>query len=131
MGIVRKLLPFGRVGMAMWAVRHRHELVDWAGHGVRSVSRLVNGEAGDVVTETRLRAALAADRDTKGARGLEVSVRGGVAELRGTVDATTVLAATRVAEKVPGVRSVRDATAGVPARRWGYAEAARNRSGST
>lgn len=113
MGIVRRLVPFSRVGMAMWAYRHRQDLVDWAGHGVRSVPRVFAGEGGDVVTETRLRAALAADKVTRRAKGLQVSVRKGVVELRGRVDPSTVLAATRVAEKVPGVRSVRDATAGV------------------
>ncbi|HEX9991815.1 MAG TPA: BON domain-containing protein [Acidimicrobiales bacterium] len=117
MGIVRRLVPYSRVGMAVWAYRHRQDIADWAGHGVRSVSRLVNGEGGDVVAETRLRAALAADRDTKGAKGLQVSVRHGVAELRGRVEPSTALAAVRVAERIPGVRNVRDATAGVRSRR--------------
>lgn len=110
MGIIRRVLPFSRAGMAVWAYLHREQIVDWAGHGARSVPRLFSGEGGDVVTETRLRAALAGDRVTKSAKGLRVSVRRGVAELRGSVDAETALAAMRVAEKVPGVRSVRDAT---------------------
>lgn len=110
MGIVRRLVPFSRVGMAVWAFRNREQLVGWANHGVRSVPRLLNGERTDVVTETRLRAALASDKATKHARGLEASVRNGVAELRGPVDAEVALAATRVAERTPGVVSVRDAT---------------------
>lgn len=63
-----------------------------------------------MVTETRLRAALASDKATKHARGLEATVRNGVAELRGPVDAEVARAATRVAERTPGVVSVRDAT---------------------
>lgn len=119
MGFIRRVLPLSRAGMAVWAFRNREQIVDWAGHGVRSVPRLFQGEAGDVVTETRLRAALAGDKATKSARGLTVSVRRGVAELRGPVDAETAMAATRVAERVPGVRSVRDATQTTSRSRFG------------
>lgn len=103
--------------MAWWAIRNRDKVMDWAGFGASALPRLLGPDRGDVVTEARLRAALATDPIVKRTRDLQVSVRDGVAELRGPVDAEVALAATRVAERTPGVRSVRDATA-VRSRRW-------------
>ena len=107
MGLVRRLVPLSRVGLAMWAWNNRDELARWAGFAAGSVGRIADGETKDVLAEARLRAALTSDPRTRGAP-LEVEVREGVATLRGAVSPEVQLAALGVAERASGVRSVRD-----------------------
>lgn len=106
--LVKTALPVSRVGVALWAWRNRDEVLRWAGFVGTAVPRLVEGDAGDVLTEARLRARLTADARTRGADGLRVSVRDGVATLSGVVDAAVHDVALDVATATTGVRRVRD-----------------------
>ena len=110
--MIRRLLktavPLSRVGMAMWAWRNRDELLRWAGFAATAVPNLVNGSADDVLAEARLRARLTADSRTRGAEGLRVSVKDGVATLSGVVDPAVHDVALDLATASGGITKVRD-----------------------
>jgi len=106
--LVKTALPLSRVGMAMWAWRNRDELLRWAGFAATAVPSIVEGRADDVVTEAKLRARLTADSRTRGAEGLRVTVRDGVATLSGVVDAAVHDVAIDLATSTGGVTKVRD-----------------------
>ena len=106
--LVKTAVPLSRVGMAMWAWRNRDELLRWAGFAATAVPSIVDGRAEDVVTEAKLRARLTADSRTRGAEGLRVSVKDGVATLSGVVDAAVHDVALDMATSTGGVTKVRD-----------------------
>jgi osmotically-inducible protein OsmY len=101
-------LPLSGSALALWAWRNRDDVVDWAAFGVRSAQSLVNGDTDDVKAEARLRMALAKDRRTRRAPGLEVMVRDGVTVLKGIVDLEVHDIAVKIAERTEGIRKVDD-----------------------
>jgi len=101
-------LPLSGSALALWAWRNRDDVVDWAAFGVRSAQSLVSGNTDDVKTEARLRMALAKDRRTRHAPGLEVIVRDGIAVLKGIVDSEVHDVAVKIAERTEGIEKVDD-----------------------
>ena len=108
LGLAKKALPLSRVGLAMWAWRHRAEIGGWAGYVARSAPRVVAGDTADVKVEGRLRARLTADSRTRNVDGLRVAFNDGIATLSGTVPSAVKEAALTIAENTAGVREVRD-----------------------
>lgn len=106
--ILKRYLPISGSALALWAWRNRDDVVDWAAFGVRSAQSVVNGNTDDVKAEARLRMALAKDRRTRHAPGLEVVVRDGVAVLKGIVDPEVHDVAVKIAERTEGIRKVDD-----------------------
>jgi hypothetical protein len=106
--LVKGVMPFSRLGAAMFVWRNRDEVMKWAGFVVNGVPKLVEGNHADVVAEGRLRARLTADSRTRGADGLRVSVRDGVATLSGIVDPTVHDVALDLASSTSGITRVRD-----------------------
>ena len=101
-------MPVSRVGVALWAWRNRDELLRWAGFAAGALPAVVDGRSSDVVAEARLRARLTADARTRGADGLRVSVRDGVATLAGVVDPVAHDVALDLATATSGITKVRD-----------------------
>ena len=108
LGLAKKALPLSRVGLAMWAWKHRAEIGGWAGYVARSAPRVIAGDTADVKTEGRLRARLTADGRTRNVDGLRVQFNDGIATLSGTVPDPVQEAAVIIAENTSGVREVRD-----------------------
>ena len=112
MGVLRKAigfgLPTGRVGMAIWAYRQRHEIAGWAGWAAKSAPRLVGGDTKDLLVEGRLRARLTANGTTRNVDGLRVEVQDGVAVLSGMVPPDVHDAVVEIATNTAGVERVRD-----------------------
>ena len=119
--LVKTALPVSRVGVALWAWRNRDEVLRWAGFVAGAVPDLVEGNASDVLTEARLRAKLTADGRTRGAEGLRVSVRDGVAILSGIVDPAVHDVALDLATSTAGVSRVRDELTHVRGRKFASA----------
>jgi osmotically-inducible protein OsmY len=107
-GLARNALPLSRVGVTLWAWRHRNEIGGWLGYAARSAPKVVAGDTGDVLVEGRLRARLTADKRTRNVDGLRVEVADGVATLRGMVPAEVHDAAVAIATNTSGVEKVRD-----------------------
>lgn len=107
MSLARKLLPFSRLGMGLWAWRNRSSLMGWGLFGVRAATQVAGGSHNDVVAEARLRTALTRDARTRGA-GLRLAVQDGVALLQGTVDPQVADLAVAAAERTAGVDRVRN-----------------------
>jgi hypothetical protein len=75
-------LPIGRSAAAWWAWKNRRELGRWVGFALRAIPPAgVSGA--DLLSEARLRGALARDERTRGAPGFSVLVRDGIATLEG------------------------------------------------
>jgi hypothetical protein len=106
--VAKGAFPLSRVGVAMWAWRHRGEIGGWAQYAARSAPRVAAGDTADVLAEGRLRARLTADRRTRNVDGLSVEVQDGVAVLRGMVPAEAHDAALAVATNTTGITRVRD-----------------------
>jgi hypothetical protein len=106
--LVKTALPVSRLGAAMFLWRNRDEVMKWAGFVGAAVPKLAEGDLSDVLTEARLRAKLTADTRTRGADGLRVSVRDGVATLSGVVDPAIHDVALDIATAASGVTKVRD-----------------------
>ena len=106
--LVKGVMPFSRLGAAMFVWRNRDEVMKWAGFVANGVPKLVDGKHADVLAEGRLRARLTADSRTRGADGLRVSVRDGVATLSGVVDPTVHDVALDLASSTSGITRVRD-----------------------
>jgi hypothetical protein len=79
-----KLFPVGRVTAAWWAWRNRRELSRWLQFAWRAVPPSA-ADRNDLVTEARLRAALARDPRTRGAPSLSVRVLARTAFLGGSL----------------------------------------------
>lgn len=107
-GLLKRYLPVSGSALALWAWRNRDDVVDWAAFGVRSAQSLVSGNTDDVKAEARLRMALAKDRRTRHAPGLEVVVRDGVAVLKGIVGPDVHDVAVKLAERTEGITKVDD-----------------------
>jgi len=83
MFLFRKLLPFSRITLLLWAWRNRASVLDWVSFSLRSVQSAASGSGmDDAKAEFRLRARLARDYRTRGAL-IDVRVEGGVAHLAG------------------------------------------------
>ena len=106
--LVKTALPVSRVGAALFLWRNHDEILKWAGFVGSAVPQLAEGHAGDVIAEARLRARLTADARTRGADGLRVQVRDGVATLSGVVDPDVHDVALDLASSSSGVTRVRD-----------------------
>jgi hypothetical protein len=106
--LIKTAVPVSRLGMAMWAWHNRDELLGWAGFLATAAPKVVDGKAGDVIAEARLRARLTADARTRGADGLRVSVHDGVATLAGVVDPAVHDVALDLATSTSGITKVRD-----------------------
>jgi hypothetical protein len=106
--LVKGAMPFSRIGAAMFVWRNRDEVLKWAGFVVNGVPKIVEGHHADVLAEGRLRARLTADGRTRGADGLRVSVRDGVATLSGVVDPQVHDVALDLASSTSGITRVRD-----------------------
>jgi osmotically-inducible protein OsmY len=98
-------LPIGRATAATWAWKNRRELGRWAGFVWRAVPPSSAGRD-DMLTEARLRAALAKDRRTRGVPSLAVRVADGTAFLQGRVSPDLHDLAALIAQKTKGVRRV-------------------------
>ena len=107
-GLVRNALPVSRVGVTLWAWRHRNEIGNWLGYAARSAPRVATGDHGAVLAEGRLRARLTADKRTRNVDGLKVEVLNGVATLRGMVAPEAHEAAVAIATNTSGITRVRD-----------------------
>lgn len=107
--LLRWLFPLTRTGMALWAWRNRAEIKDWGRFASRAVQDVAGGAASrdDVVTEGRLRMTLRRNPRTKGAP-VEVTVRGGVAELRGRATPEVHAAVQDLLIATPGIGRIRD-----------------------
>jgi osmotically-inducible protein OsmY len=113
--MLRRLLPLSRLGLALWAWRNRASIAGWTQFAGRSASSLVRGGSlDDARAELRLRAALSADKRTRGA-ALGVSVVDGVAHVTGRAPADARDAAGDIARATRGVARVHEAVE-VPAR---------------
>src|SRR5688500_17061750 len=83
--LLRKLLPFSRDTILLWAWRNRASFVEWAAFALRALQSATSGEGlADAKAEFRLRANLARDPRTRGAL-VDVAVEKGVARLTGRV----------------------------------------------
>jgi osmotically-inducible protein OsmY len=107
-GLVRNVVPVSRVGVTLWAWRHRNEIGNWVGFVARSAPRVAAGDTDDVLAEGRLRARLTADKRTRNVDGLRVEVADQVATLRGMVPPEAHDAAVAIATNTSGVQRVRD-----------------------
>lgn len=112
MGVLRRAIglgfPMTRLGAGLWAWRHRHEMLGWAGFAAGAGPRLLGDDRADVLVEARLRARLTADSRTRNVDGLRVSVTDGVATLAGMVPTRAHDAALAIATNTAGVTRVRD-----------------------
>jgi osmotically-inducible protein OsmY len=104
----RKLLPFSRITILIWAWRNRATVLEWVAFALRTIQTGTSGRGlADARTEFRLRANLARDRRTRGAL-LDVAVEGGVARLRGRVSPEVHAVAQDIAVATPGVSRIDD-----------------------
>jgi hypothetical protein len=100
-----KLLPVTRATAALWAWRNRRELGRWAGFAWRALTP--SGESReDVITEARLRAALARDERTRGLPTLAVRVSQGAAVLDGRLPSALHDLVYAIADGTKGVVSI-------------------------
>jgi len=97
-----KMLPVGRASAGIWAWKNRRELGRWLGFVWRAVP-LSTANRADVVTEARLRTALAKDRRTRGVRSLSVRVEDGTAILEGFLAPDLHDLAASIAQRTKGV----------------------------
>lgn len=97
-----KVLPIGRASAGIWAWKNRRELGRWLGFAWRAVPPSSAGRA-DVVTEARLRAALAKDPRTRGVPSLSVRVDDATAILDGSLPPDIHDLAASIAHRTKGV----------------------------
>jgi hypothetical protein len=108
MPLLRKLLPFSRVTVLLWAWRNRASVIEWVAFALRTLQSAVSGDGiGDAKAEFRLRANLARDRRTRGAL-VDVAVEQGVARLRGRVSPEVHAVVQDIAVATPGVARIDD-----------------------
>lgn len=98
-------LPIGRAAAALWAWRNRRELGRWVGFAWRAVPPS-SARRGDLLTEARLRAALAAEERTRGVPSLAVQVSQGEAILDGRLSEEVHQLVYGIATSTKGVRRV-------------------------
>ena len=108
MPLLRKLLPFSRITVLLWAWRNRASVMEWLAFTLRTVQSAASGDGmGDAKAEFRLRANLARDRRTRGAL-VDVAVERGVARLSGRVSPEVHAAVQDIAVATPGVSRIDD-----------------------
>jgi hypothetical protein len=108
MVLLRKLLPFTRVTMLLWAWRNRASVLEWATFGLRAAQAAADGQGlGDAKAEFRLRAHLARDHRTRGAL-VDVAVEKGVAHLSGRLTPEVHAVVQDIAVATPGVTRLDD-----------------------
>jgi hypothetical protein len=109
-GMLRRLLPLSRLGLAMWAWRNRGAIADWSQFAVRSAGSLVRtGSTADASAELRLRTALTTDGRTRRS-SWAVSVVDGVARINGRASSPGARdAAVELARATKGVERVHEA----------------------
>jgi osmotically-inducible protein OsmY len=106
--LLRKLLPFSRVTILLWAWRNRASVAEWFAFALRTLQAAPSGDGlGDAQAEFRLRANLARDRRTRGAL-VDVVVERGVARLTGRVSPEVHAAVQDIAVATPGVVRIDD-----------------------
>jgi osmotically-inducible protein OsmY len=104
----RKLLPFSRVTLLLWAWRNRASVLDWLTFVLRTVQSAAAGQGfDDAKAEFRLRAHLARDPRTRTAL-VEVRVDKGVAHLTGRVTPEVHGVIQDMAVATPGVTRLND-----------------------
>lgn len=108
MVLLRKLLPFTRITMVLWAWRNRASVLDWLNFVLRAVQSSSSGAGlDDAKAEFRLRSHLARDYRTRGAL-LEVRVERGVAHLAGRLSPEVHAAVQDMAVATPGIQRLDD-----------------------
>ena len=108
MPLLRKLLPFSRVTILLWAWRNRASVFEWFAFALRTLQSATSGAGmGDAKAEFRLRANLARHRRTRGAL-VDVVVEKGVARLTGRVSPEVHAAVQDMAVGTPGVDRIDD-----------------------
>ena len=101
-----KLLPVSRIGLVMWAWKHRESILDWLLFVLRSIGR----PREDVRAELQLRMRLRRFR-------LGITVENGVATLTGALTPQAHAAAQDAAVATPGITRVDDRITNLPAGR--------------
>src|SRR5688572_29690698 len=108
MPLLRKLLPFSRVTILLWAWRNRASVTEWLAFALRTLQSATSGAGmSDAKAEFRLRANLARDRRTRGAL-VDVAVEKGVARLMGRVSPEVHAVVQDIAVGTPGVVCIDD-----------------------
>jgi osmotically-inducible protein OsmY len=108
MAVLRKLLPFSRATIALWAWRNRASVMEWATFALRALGSLSAGKGlDDARAEFRLRANLARDRRTRGAL-VDVAVERGVARLSGRTSPEVHAVVQDIAVATRGVSRIDD-----------------------
>lgn len=108
MALFRKLLPFSRATLLLWAWRNRASVLDWLTFVLRTAQAAASGQGlDDAKAEFRLRAHLARDPRTRAAL-VEVRVERGVAHLAGRVSPEVHGVIQDMAVATPGVTRLDD-----------------------
>jgi osmotically-inducible protein OsmY len=108
MSLFRKLLPFSRVTILVWAWRNRASVAEWVAFAMRTLESASSGKGlEDAKAEFRLRANLARDGRTRGAL-VDVAVEDGVAHLTGRVSPEVHAVVQDVAVATRGVSRIDD-----------------------
>jgi hypothetical protein len=97
-----RLLPVGRATAGLWAWKNRRELGRWLGFVWRAIPPSA-ADRDDVLTEGRLRAALAKDPRTRGAPSFSVRVADGTALLDGYLSPDLHDLVASIAQRTKGV----------------------------
>ena len=106
--LLRKLLPFSRVTIVLWAWRNRASVTEWLAFALRTLQSATSGAGlDDAKAEFRLRANLTRDRRTRGAL-IDVAVEKGVARLSGRVSPEVHAVVQDIAVATPGVVRIDD-----------------------
>ena len=106
--MLRKLLPFSRVTILLWAWRNRASVTEWFAFALRTLQSATSGGGlDDAKAEFRLRANLARDRRTRGAL-VDVAVEKGVARLMGRVSPEVHAVVQDIAVGTPGIVRIDD-----------------------
>lgn len=106
--LFRKLLPFSRITIVLWAWRNRASVTEWAAFALRTLQSATSGGGlDDAKAEFRLRANLTRDRRTRGAL-IDVAVEKGVARLMGRVSPEVHAAVQDIAVGTPGIVRIDD-----------------------
>ena len=108
MSLFRKLLPFSRVTILLWAWRNRASVAEWFAFALRAVESVSSGKGlDDAKAEFRLRANLARDGRTRGAL-VDVAVEDGVARLHGRLSPEVHAVVQDIAVGTRGVSRIDD-----------------------
>jgi hypothetical protein len=98
-------IPITRATAALWAWRNRREVGRWLGFAWRAVPPSGSSRE-DLLTEAKLRAALAKDERTRGLPTLSVRVVDGIAFLDGRLAPRLHDLVAWIAESTKGIRAI-------------------------